>query len=239
MTAPAGEQVVIARRFNGPPNSAQGGYAAGVVAAYIDGPAEVTLRRPPPLETPLTIARQNGQVQLLHDGALIAEGGATTIDLAVPEPPTFAQAETAAQHSPCLASENDFTGCFVCGRGRQAPDGFRVFPGPVGADGVYACPWVPHVSLADDAGNVSPLYLWSALDCPSGIALNDVAPLVSSLLGRFAVQLTAPVRAGERCILIGWCTGQDGRKLHSASALFTEAGTLCGVARATWIALRA
>ena len=43
--------VVIDRRFNGPEHSSNGGYACGSVAAFIDGPAEVTLRVPPPLDT--------------------------------------------------------------------------------------------------------------------------------------------------------------------------------------------
>src|SRR5207249_1626462 len=51
------EQVVIARRFSGPPDSAHGGYACAMVARYIDGTAEVSLRSPPPLERPLAVER--------------------------------------------------------------------------------------------------------------------------------------------------------------------------------------
>src|SRR5215213_4316915 len=56
--------VVIERRFNGPPDSGHGGYSAGRAAALVDGPAEVTLRRPPPLETPLTVRRDDGGAAL-------------------------------------------------------------------------------------------------------------------------------------------------------------------------------
>ena len=46
--------VMIPRRFNGPPDSGNGGYSCGVVAALLDAPAvEVTLRAPPPLEREL------------------------------------------------------------------------------------------------------------------------------------------------------------------------------------------
>src|SRR5438552_14612416 len=41
--------VVIERRFCGPPNSANGGYVCGLLAAHIDGNAEITLLAPPPL----------------------------------------------------------------------------------------------------------------------------------------------------------------------------------------------
>ena len=60
------EQVVIARRFSGPPDSAHGGYACAMVARYIQGPAEVSLRSPPPLERALAVERAAaGEVRLL------------------------------------------------------------------------------------------------------------------------------------------------------------------------------
>ena len=47
------DSLVIPSRFCGPPGS--GGYACGRIAAYADGPVTVTLRRPPPLATPMTV----------------------------------------------------------------------------------------------------------------------------------------------------------------------------------------
>ena len=41
-------RIVLERRFNGPPATANGGYACGVVAKHVDGPAAVSLRRPGP-----------------------------------------------------------------------------------------------------------------------------------------------------------------------------------------------
>ena len=52
----------IPRRFNGPLDSGQGGYSAGVVAGFVDGPAEVSLRRPVPLDRPLAVAREDDGV---------------------------------------------------------------------------------------------------------------------------------------------------------------------------------
>src|SRR5439155_15178742 len=67
--------IVIDRRFCGPPDSGNGGYTCGLVAARVDGPAEVTLRLPPPLETPLTVAPgDGGSVRVLDGDALVAEG---------------------------------------------------------------------------------------------------------------------------------------------------------------------
>ena len=55
------------------------------------------------------------------------------------------------------------------------------------------------------------------------------------ILGRLAVRRMAPVRRDERYIVRGWPTGQDGRKLYSCSALYTEDGALCAVSKSTWI----
>ena len=38
--------LVIGSRFCGPPDSGNGGYVCGLIADYLGGPAEVTLRKP-------------------------------------------------------------------------------------------------------------------------------------------------------------------------------------------------
>ena len=68
------EPLVIASRFCGPPGSGNGGYVCGRIAAYIDGPVIVTLRRPPPLATPMAVDRDSeGSVRVHHRRTLIAE----------------------------------------------------------------------------------------------------------------------------------------------------------------------
>jgi hypothetical protein len=42
------DSVTIPARFNGPHESGNGGYSAGALAAFLDGAAEVSLRRPVP-----------------------------------------------------------------------------------------------------------------------------------------------------------------------------------------------
>ena len=46
---------LIPARFNGPPETAHGGYACAVAAQFLGWSAEVSLRRPPPLERPLEV----------------------------------------------------------------------------------------------------------------------------------------------------------------------------------------
>jgi hypothetical protein len=45
--------ITVPHRFRGPSDSGNGGYSCGVIAAHAGNPAEVTLRRPPPLDTPM------------------------------------------------------------------------------------------------------------------------------------------------------------------------------------------
>ena len=47
------DEIQVHRRFRGPPSSANGGYVAGLVAEWIEGPAQVDLLAPIPLEVPL------------------------------------------------------------------------------------------------------------------------------------------------------------------------------------------
>ena len=86
------DTLVIARRFRGPQSSANGGYAAGLLAAFLEGPAQVTLRLPPPLERELTVQRR-GEVTLLLDGDdVVAEAVAADVGLEAPAPPTLEEA---------------------------------------------------------------------------------------------------------------------------------------------------
>src|SRR3984957_18307647 len=72
------DSLVIPPRFYGPPGSGNGGYVCGRIAAYLDGPVTVTLRRPPPLATSITAERDGeGSVRIHHDGTLIAEAASS------------------------------------------------------------------------------------------------------------------------------------------------------------------
>ena len=64
-------------------------------------------------------------------------------------------------------------------------------------------------------------------------------PLGLVLLGRMAADLRRPLSAGESYIVQAWPVSRDGRKLHTASAIFCAQGTLRAVARAVWIELTA
>jgi len=90
--------IVISSQFRGPPNSGNGGYVCGLLAARIEGPATVMLRAPIPLDTPLLLVEEDGVVRLTaEDGTLIGEArpaDATGLT-EVPAPPPLASVAAA------------------------------------------------------------------------------------------------------------------------------------------------
>ena len=237
--------IVVDRRFCGPPDSANGGYVCGLVAARVDGPAEVTLRNPPPLDTPMPVQRRvDGRAEVRLDGELVAEArpvGAVGID--APAPVALADALAGTERSWITRGESPhpFPTCFTCGPAREAGDGQRVFVGPVTGRDVAAAPWTPDDSLPVLDGRVAPEIVWAVLDCSGGIGSGYVDgefdPAAPHVLGRFTADVRASPAVGERCVAVGWRIGLDGRKLFAGSAVFGEHDRLLGLARATWIEL--
>ncbi len=228
--------VVIDRRFRGPPGSANGGYVGGLIAEVMSGSGEVTLRRPPPLETALTLQRLDGGTVELRDGdELIAEGTPERVALDAPEPVGLDDARAGAEASP-WRDRHPFPECFGCGPARSPSDGLRILPGPVpGRPGVYATPWAPDGCFAAAGGVVEAPVVWAALDCASGAVLDTArGPWV---LGRLGVTLRRPVEAGEPLVILAWSGEGEGRKQQTGSAVYTADGELIGIARALWIEL--
>jgi hypothetical protein len=226
-------EITIDPRFRGPPASGNGGYTCGLVAALVGEPAEVTLRRPPPLGQPLRVERLDGRVEL-HDGdALVAEGQRAAVLVDVPEPVDFAAAEEAASRYPGFV-EHAFPTCFVCGPQREPGDGLRIFASAVPGRDVVASPWVPAADLADAGGAVRREFVWAALDCPGAFAVG-FSGRGELVLGRLAARIDRVPGSGERCVVVGWPLGEDGRKLYAGTALFSERGEIYAAARATWI----
>ncbi len=231
------EYATIEAKFSGPPESGNGGYVCGVVAGLIGGTAEVTLRKPPPLDRPLEVLRRDGDaVVLRHGDEVVAEGAAANFDLDVPEPPAYKEAEEASKAYAGFR-QHVFPSCFVCGPERREGEGLRIFPARISGREIVAAPWTPDASLASAAGPVRPEFVWAALDCPGAWGLPDLPDGRPVVLGRLAAQLLEPVQPGERMVVIGWPLGEEGRKVYSGTALFNEGGSIRAFARATWIRL--
>ena len=99
-----------------------------MLAKALGGAVEVTLRRPPPLEQPLSLVVDQARAELRDGGELVAEARRTPLELEVPSAPSFARAAELSQHYVGHAKHH-FPGCFVCGPARAAGDGECRLPG--------------------------------------------------------------------------------------------------------------
>jgi hypothetical protein len=233
-------RLIIPSRFRGPSGSGNGGYVCGRIAAYADGPVIVTLRRPPPLATPMAIEQgDEGSLRVHHGRTLIAEATSSPGPPALEIPGAVSRAEARAAAGRARYFQDPvFPDCFVCGMSRRPGDGLRIFPGPVPGRGVWAAPWTPDPSVAGTGGRVRPEVAWAALDCPSGIAAAEDAGLgqdTAILLGRMTASLAVLPAPGDQCRVIAWPERGDSRKLTAGSALLGPGGEVLAVARAVWI----
>ncbi|MEM1417808.1 MAG: hypothetical protein AAGH15_23115 [Myxococcota bacterium] len=230
----------IPARYCGPARSANGGYACGRLGAYVEGPARVSLKAPPPLDRDMVLRRDGDTVVLVEE---TPEGERLTglaapgeVDVEVPEP--LSPAQLAASRSAYLAAAADHAlpRCFVCGPRRAPGDGLQLFTGPIAGTDRVGAHWEPAADLAADDGLLAPEILWAALDCPSYFALG--------LHGTFALlgQLTAEVRRrpapGEALQVLAWPRRSEGRKHFADSAVLDAEGEAIAVANALWIEVK-
>jgi hypothetical protein len=213
--------IIVPARFNGPPTSGQGGYSCALLAARVEGPAAVSLRRPIPLDQALSVRHED-------DGSARAYAGEELIAEAVPAAPLAPWTgprvgldEASAAAVRFRAPEGgEFDHCFVCGRTRHA-DGFELFTGRV-EDDLVAAPWIPPAWSADDDGVVLPEFVWAALDCPSFFAFTGGEQV--AFLARQQSELLAPIHAGETYVVASEVLERDGRKGRAAVAVLDSDG---------------
>ncbi len=241
--------LLIARRFNGPNNSGNGGYSAGLGAQLLPGAdaVEATLRAPIPLDRALDVQTTDSGIDITAD----VDGVPTLImalrptQLATPdvESPGLEAASVAAATFRDI-NDHVLPHCFVCGPARAEGDGLRIFSDwlkdPAGIENpnafpVVAAPWRPTPDLADAAGNIAPEFMWAALDCPGAFAIN-AEPI---LLGRMSARILRRPRVDQPVVVIAWAKGRDRRKHFAGSALFTPEGDLLAFSEQTWIQIDA
>lgn len=219
-------QISFSRRFRGPLTSANGGYACGSLARFVDAPeVEVTLRQPPPLERPLAVRRDSDAVVLLDGTELVAEARPGRVDVEVPVAPSMAEAAGAVSRHVRVGSPY-FRECFVCGI-RDERDGLGIYAGPLaGREPLHAAPWAVRES--------TPEVVWAAIDCPGAYAVGAVGR-GDIVLGRMTARVDRLPAVGEQCVVASWPLGEDGRKLYAGTAVYTADGELLARARQVWI----
>lgn len=232
--------IVIVRQFRGPPNSGNGGYSCGRLAAFVSGSAEVTLRKPPPLETEMTVvAEPDNTVSLYDREELIASARPAEVTVVPDVSPSFDEAVAASKRT-FPPSAHKLPMCFVCGPDRARGDGLRIHCGPLDAadidwNGVVAAPWIPGNYMADENGEAAAEFVWASLDCPTAYAVGSADGFPTILLGRQAVRIDRRPKVGEKCVVTAWETGHEGRKYRSEAALFGAGGRAIAFGKATWI----
>jgi hypothetical protein len=239
------KSVIIEKRFCGPPRSANGGYTCGLLAAHIDGDAEVTLLAPPPLGQRLDVVVGEGGVELRKETMTLARG--RSVRLAGPEilRVSLSDVQDAVCRSSYDESRHPLPTCFVCGPARVDGDGLRIIPRPLpprpgDSPGTVVARWVPWPDLACHDQAVAREFVWAALDCPTGFAAVGAQHLGMTgaetiLLGRMRAHIERRPHPGDRCIIVAWPTGRDGRKLFANSAVLNADGESLAFAEATWL----
>lgn len=234
--------VRIARRYNGPPGSANGGYACGVFAGLArpllrsshgdEADVVVQLHAPPPLDTDLRTTGAGGRVAFWHGDTLVALAAAGA---APGEAVGFVDPEAARRAEDGYAGNtgHPYDTCWVCGP-RNQDRGLRLAPGPVpGRPDTAACTWTPDGEHAGEDGLVRPELLWAILDCPGGWTLDPIsAPLV---LGRMTARIRMRPRPGETTVIVARGTPGTGRTAQCETALFRHEGTELARSSAVWV----
>lgn len=250
--------LLVPRRFCGPPSSGNGGWTAGALAALVphhcpenrarSWPAvEVSLRRPPPLDTPMAVAEEDGSTVARHDGEVVARASVqptTAPEPTVVEAVPVEEARAAMATYPGLTS-HPFPTCFVCGTDREVGDGLRILPGRVtDQEGLArtAATWRPHPSVgedfhayADELPRASVAATWAALDCVGGWAGDLEERLM--VLAAMTARIDALPVIGEEHVVMGLGLRQEGRKTFTAATIYDADGRVVGTAEHLWIAV--
>ena len=186
--------LTIARRFRGPRTSANGGYAAGLLAQAFgdagrrgDAPpaatARAAARRRPRRRAPAPARRRRAR----RRGAT----GRPRVLRLRPLRPSRRRRRRPATAGGWGAPE--FDECFVCGT-RPEEDGLEIHAGRVPGrdDGLVATTWV--------ASGVRPEIVWAAIDCPGAYTLRGEGR-GEPLLARITARIDRLPEEGERCVV--------------------------------------
>lgn len=231
------KSVTIAKQFNGPPTSGNGGYVSGLIAEGLyeagkNGGVEVSLHVPPPLDTDLLLLTGGGESRLLQGDKVI--GTAKPKELAMELPDFPLSPELIGTPVNPEGRFQPFDECFVCGTARSEGDGLCLHSEAVkNREGFVATRWNIHPSFAE-TGIVGARFIWSALDCPGYFAC---AYGEAALLARFNAEIYKAIPADATPWVFGWTIGgaKEGRKRRCGTAVVGTDGTLYAAAEGLWI----
>lgn len=236
------QSVIINHQFNGPPTTANGGYASGVLASGLTeagykGVVEASLHVPPPLDHPLQLGADTEHAVLTDGDTKVGTAKAATLTMDVPALPTVPKFIGA----PKIGKDafTPFDQCFVCGGARHAGDGLCIAAEVVeDGEGLVGTRWQLHPNFADASGEIDPTYIWSALDCPGYFAC---AYGEAALLARLTAEIFKPLKLGDDAMVYGWSLGGEAvpksRKRRCGTAVIDASGDLVAKAEGLWITI--
>ncbi|MBB5917185.1 hypothetical protein BJY24_006097 [Nocardia transvalensis] len=230
------ETLTVPEHVHGYPEVAFGGYIAGLLARRVGAPAvRVDFRSLVPVGTGVGLGATGSGWALTGAGDMVlAEATPSVVAIAPPRMPTWAEAKQASETA--LAERAEAVDCYGCGDACAPGRGLRQFPGRLPDRELVAAAWTPDQALAEAGDELPPEVVWSALDCPGGIAGIQLAGM---RFGAFTAALTAtqlhPVHAGREYITYAWPVAAEGRKYTFGIALSSSDGELCALAEALWI----
>ena len=228
--------ILIDPVFNGPPESGNGGYVAGLMGDLLSGEGpilfETSLKAPPPLNKPLDLGETGQGLALLEDGKPVATARLLDhLELAMPALPD------PVVNNCAVSLATGFDNCFVCGTARDTRSGLCLHatqqPPP---SNQWIAPFSVNAAFCDSAGTLGRRFLIAALDCPGYAAVSNGALAV---LARFRVRVTGALKAGDAAHVYAWPISQSGRKLVAGTAIKAPDGKLVGEAEALWIKITA
>jgi len=236
--------ISVPRRFHGPPDSAHGGYACGLIAELAcellpadprwgaDGEVVVQLHSPPPLDVDLRMAVAGRRAHVWDGCTLIASAAYGPPPALAAGPVPLAVGEAAGPRYPGHV-DHPYPDCYVCGP-EHRDGGLRLAPGPVeDRSDLVACTWTPAAAHLGPEGSVRRELVWAVLDCPGGWSLSPHrSPLV---LGRMSARIRALPRPGEPTVVVGHGRPGHGRTVPCGTAIYDADGAELARATAVWV----
>jgi hypothetical protein len=211
---------------------AHGGYVAGLFAPRSSGPTRVTLRRPPPLDTRLTV----NETRLVDDaGKTIMEAGPGD-ELEGMPPVILEEARSRAPHA--RFADHPYPECFMCGTNRD--DGFHLRVASPDQEGLAVGTWTPASPLLGDSAIVPPEFVWAVVDCLTVWSFADQwddPGWWPAVTGQITVEELAPVHRGEAHVVVGRVRMKEGRKVMVDAVVSDADGRLCAKGRAVWVVI--
>ena len=236
-------EVTIDKHYVGPTDIAQGGYVGGRMAEYLGSDTvEVTMRNPTPMGRPVIFDTSEPGLVLLYDGdKLLNEARPAKLDMEIPEPVSFEEAQEASLRH---VTETPFPNCFGCGAARSEDEGLHLRSGPVKRRNMVAIDWVPRAAAvgAEEGEDVPLPIVWAAMECPVSRAW-DIGGLKGddelAVLGRMTTKVITRPKVGQKCFIMGWPIERAGRRIELEGSLHNEKGEVMVMTHFTFVTLKA